>query len=96
MTVAFSVRTTPRYERQARHLARGHADFPARQEEAVELLRGDPHNRSRQHHILKLSGVPHGQGQYRLRLRRFRFRYDVYDRDVILQACSLRREDTYR
>jgi mRNA-degrading endonuclease RelE of RelBE toxin-antitoxin system len=96
MTVAFFVRTTPHYERQARDLARGHADFLARQGEAVQILRTDPHNRSRQHNILKLSGVPHGEGQYRLRLRRFRFRYDIYDRDLVLQACNLRREDTYR
>jgi len=96
MTGTFVVRTTPRYERLARDLARNQAEFVARQREAVQILGVDPYNRSRQHNILKLAGVRQGEGQYRLRLRRFRFRYDIYDRDVVLHACSLRREDTYR
>ena len=96
MSTPLVVRTTPQYERLARDLARAHAEFLTRQEEAVKILRSDPHNRSREHNILKLRGVPQGDGQYRLRLRRFRFRYDIYDRDVVLEACSLRREDTYR
>ena len=95
MTGTFVVRTTPRYERLARDLARNHAEFLTRQE-AVQILGADPHNHSRRHNILKLGGVRQGEGQYRLRLRRFRFRYDIYDRDVVLHACSLRREDTYR
>jgi mRNA-degrading endonuclease RelE of RelBE toxin-antitoxin system len=92
---AFVVRTTPRFERSARALARAHGEFVRRYAEAVKLLRQDPYNRSREHNILKLTGVTQGEGQYRLRLRRFRFRYDVYDRDVVLHTCSLRREDTY-
>jgi hypothetical protein len=96
MSGAYVVRTTPHYERLARDLARAHANFVALQAEAFEILSEDPHNRSRQHNIRKLSGVAHGEGQYRLRLRRFRFRYDIYARDVVLQACALRREDTYR
>jgi hypothetical protein len=95
MSGAFVVRTTPHYERLARDLARQQAEFPTRQAEVIEILRADPYNRSRQHNILKLGGVRQGEGQYRLRLRRFRFRYDIYERDVVLQACSLRREDTY-
>jgi mRNA-degrading endonuclease RelE of RelBE toxin-antitoxin system len=96
MTGTFVVRTTPHYERLARDLARTHTEFLARQKEAVQILGADPHNRSREHNILKLGGVRQGEGQYRIRLRRFRFRYDIYDRNVVLQACSLRREDTYR
>jgi len=96
MAGTFVVRTTPHYERRARTLARTHVEFIARQREAVRTLSADPHNRSRQHNILTLAGARQGEGQYRLRLRRFRFRYDIYDRDVVLQACSLRREDTYR
>ena len=87
---------TPQYERLARDLARAHREFVARHDEAIEILHKDPHDRSREHKICKLRGVRQGEGQYRLRLRRFRFRYDIYDRDVVLQACSLRRKDTYR
>ena len=96
MSGPFVVRTTPHYERLARDLAQKHAEFLTRQEEAGQILRTDPNNRSRQHNILKLRGVPPAEGQYRLRLGRFRFRYDIYGRDVVLLACSLRREDTYR
>jgi mRNA-degrading endonuclease RelE of RelBE toxin-antitoxin system len=96
MSGPYRVRTTPHYERLARDLAQAHSEFVVRQEEAVEILSTDPHNRTGQHNILKLRGVAQGEGQYRLRLRRFRFRYDIYAREVVLQACSLRREDTYR
>jgi hypothetical protein len=96
MSGNFLVRTTPHYERLARDLARHHTEFLTRQTEAVQILRTDPHNRSGQHNIRKLRGVGQGEGQHRLRLRRFRFRYDIYGRQVVLQACSLRREDTYR
>lgn len=95
MSSPFVVRTTPHYERLARSLARAHPDFVAHQAEVIEILRQDPLNLSWHHNILKLHGVPPGEGQYRLRLRRFRFRYDLYRRDVVLQRCSLRREDTY-
>ena len=96
MSGPVAVRTTPQYERLARGLARAHAEFVTRQEEAIEILHTDPYNRFREHNILKLRGVRQGYGQYRLRLHRFRFRNDIYHRDVVLQACSLRREDTYR
>jgi hypothetical protein len=96
MSGTFTVRTTPHYERLARTLAQSQREFVDRQGEAITILREDPHNRSRQHNILTLRGVPQGEGQYRLRLRRFRFRYDIYERNVVLQFCSLRREDTYR
>jgi hypothetical protein len=39
--------------------------------------------------------VARGEGQWRIALGRFRFRYDIYDQDVILHYCGLRREDTY-
>jgi mRNA-degrading endonuclease RelE of RelBE toxin-antitoxin system len=50
----------------------------------------------RHHNILKLKDTVRGDGQWRLRLGRFRFRYDIYDREVLLLYCGLRREDTYR
>jgi mRNA-degrading endonuclease RelE of RelBE toxin-antitoxin system len=92
----FSVRTTPRFERLARALRKSHPEFDALQERAVKILKADPYNRSREHHIRKLEAVALGDGQWRLSLGRFRLRYDIYDNEVILQYCGLRREDTYR
>ena len=50
----------------------------------------------RQHNILKLKGTALGDGQWRLRLGRFPFRYDIYECEVLLLYCGLRRENTYR
>jgi mRNA-degrading endonuclease RelE of RelBE toxin-antitoxin system len=96
MTPAFTVRTTPRYERLARRLLQGDSEFRPSQDQAFEILRSDPYNRTRQHNIKKLTGVRHGDGQYRLRLGRWRFRYDITGQEVVLHYCGLRREDTYR
>jgi hypothetical protein len=91
----FLVRTTPHYERLARLLSKRQSRFDAAQRRAFEILRQDPTNRSRSHDIKKLTDVPAGEGQWRLAIRRFRFRYDIYGQDVIIQYCSLRRENTY-
>jgi hypothetical protein len=96
MTPPFSVRAVPHYDRLARRLTRQHPDFDTFEDRAREILETDPHNRTQRYHIKKLEGIPQGDGQHRLSLGRFRFRYDIYGRDVILQRCSLRREDTYR
>lgn len=96
MTPPFLVRTSAHYERLARRLGRGRPDFAPSHERAIEILETDPYNRTRQHDILKLEGVPAGKGQWRLRQRRFRFRYDILGREVTLQHCGLRRENTYR
>jgi len=95
MTPPFSVHTTPRFERAVRALLKGHPDLPTLVERATRILETDPHNRSRQHNILKLEGVAAGEGQYRLRLGRWRFRYDIARREVVVHRCGLRREDTY-
>ena len=95
MTSAFTVRTTPRYERLSNKLHKGHRDFGATEKSAVSILSADPHNRTRRSHIKKLEGVPSGEGQYRLSLGRWRFRYDIVDQVVALHYCGLRREDTY-
>jgi hypothetical protein len=92
----FVVRTTEGFERLARSHGKRHPEFAARLEEALEVLREDPYNRSRAHAIKKLVGVERGEGQYRVRIRRWRFRYDVHGREVVLLSCGLRREDTYR
>ena len=95
MTPPFSVRTTARFERLARSVLKGHPEFRARLQEATDVLRADPYNRSRAHNIKKLVDVPAGDGQWRLALGRFRFRYDIHGQEVVLQFCGLRREDTY-
>jgi mRNA-degrading endonuclease RelE of RelBE toxin-antitoxin system len=96
MTPSFAVRTTPHFDRLLKSLARRHRELTERYAEAFEILGADPYNRTRRYHIKKLEGIPQGEGQYRLSLGRWRFRYDISGRDVILQYCGLRREDTYR
>jgi hypothetical protein len=97
MTPAFSIRTVPQFDRLLRRLSPRHPELAGLYAEALEILRIDPYNRSRQHNILKLTSIPPGEGgQYRLALRRFRFRYDIEAHDVVLYYCGLRREDTYR
>ncbi len=96
MTPPFRVRTTPRYERLARALLKGHPEFRELPTRAVGILTTDPYNRSRAHHIRKLEAVPLGEGQWRLALGRFRFRYDISGAEVVLHYCGLRREETYR
>ena len=91
----FLVRTTSHYERLARLLRKRQPKFDLVQKRAFETLAQDPTNRSRSHDIKKLTDVPRGEGQWRLAVGRFRFRYDIYDQDVVLQYCGLRREDTY-
>jgi hypothetical protein len=96
MTPPFVVRATPHYDHLARRLARQHPEFDDLEDRARAILASDPYNRARRFPIKKLEGISRGEGQYRLALRRFRFRYDIYSRDVLLQYCGLRREDTYR
>jgi len=96
MTPSFLVRTTPHFDRLLRALHRRHSDLAAVYAEAIETLSTDPYNRSHQHRIRKLESIREGEGQYRLAIGRWRLRYDIYDREVVLQYCGLRREDTYR
>jgi mRNA-degrading endonuclease RelE of RelBE toxin-antitoxin system len=95
MPSSFSVVPSKHYERLARLLNKRHPKFVAVQASAIEILEQDPTNRSGSHDIKKLTNVARGEGQWRLAIGRFRFRYDIYDQDVVLQYCGLRREDTY-
>jgi mRNA-degrading endonuclease RelE of RelBE toxin-antitoxin system len=95
MTPAFTVQTSPRFERLARRLRRQHREFTALLREAFDILETDPYNHSRRHAIKKLTGAQE-DGQWRLRIGRFRFRYDIAGETVELKYCGLRREDTYR
>jgi len=95
MSAPFSVRTTPRFDRLLHKLSRHHPDLPERFAQALAILETDPYNRSRSHPIKKLQGAKPGEGQYRLRFGRWRFRYDIWGREVELNYCGLRREQTY-
>jgi hypothetical protein len=95
MTPTFTVRTNSRYDRLAKTLQRRHPEFVVHHRSTLTILATDPYNRSREHHIKKLEGVPEGDGQYRLALGRWRFRYDIVGQVVLLSYCGLRREDTY-
>jgi mRNA-degrading endonuclease RelE of RelBE toxin-antitoxin system len=92
---AYSVVTTPHFDRLLKKLAPKHVELIERFDEAIAILSSDPLNNGRRHAIKKLQGVSAGDGQYRLRAGRFRFRYDIAGREVVLLYCGLRREDTY-
>ena len=97
MTIpAFSVRVTPQAERLAKALNKQHADFIDSYEKAIRILSSDPYNRARSYQITKLEGIAPGQCAWRLRLGRWRFRYDIWERQVELSYCGLRREETYK
>jgi len=96
MAGRFSVRTTPRFDRQAKALRRDNKEFAARYREAIAILADDPYNLGRAHQIKKLVAFKPGEGQWRLRLGRWRFRYDIERSEVVLYTCALRDERTYR
>lgn len=92
---SYLVQTTAHFDRLVKKLAPRHPDLPRRLGEAIESISIDPYNKSHNHPIKKLRGVPTGDGQYRVRSGRFRFRYDISGQEVVLHYCGLRREDTY-
>jgi mRNA-degrading endonuclease RelE of RelBE toxin-antitoxin system len=92
----FLVTTTSRFDRELKKLAVKHARLPDLFRKIVGILKTDPYNLSQRYPIKKLEAVPAGDGQYRIRSGRFRFRYDVDAQTVVLKACSLRREDSYK
>ncbi len=96
MTAGFSLTATSHFRRLARRLIKRHPEFVDVYKKAVEILREDPLNQTRKFSIKKLHEIRQDEGQFRLRLGRFRLRYDVYEDEVLLRYCGLRREDTYR
>lgn len=92
---SFTVKTSPAFERLLRKLNRQHPDLVKVYSRVITILELDPYNHTRRNAIKKMT-KPQGRGQYRLRLGRWRFRYDIIERDVVLEFCGLRREDTYR
>ena len=94
--MTFCVRTTPRFDRLLKKLSKYHPDLPARLAEALAILKSDPYNRTLAYAIKKLEGVVEDEGQYRLRMGRWRFRYNIWNQEVELTYCGLRREESYR
>jgi hypothetical protein len=92
----FSVRTTPHLDRLAKALRKRNKEFNARYREAMTVRADDLYNHGRTHRIKKLVAVNPNDGQWLLRLGRWRFRYDIESFEVVLHACSLRDESTYR
>jgi mRNA-degrading endonuclease RelE of RelBE toxin-antitoxin system len=91
----YLVVTTTHFDRLLKKLASKHPEFNERLAEAAAILSLDPYNKSYRYQIKKLRDVAAGEGQFRLRSGRFRIRYDIVEREVVLQYCGLRREDTY-
>lgn len=92
----YLVKAGPSYDRLARRLMKQHPDFDSIEGRAREILEDDPYNRSRKYSIKKLESVKQGEGQWRLAIGRWRFRYDIYNKEILLAYCGLRREETYR
>jgi len=95
MTAAFTVQTSPHFERLFKKLYKQHPELPKLLLEAIAILESDPYNHTGQYAIIKLTG-PQTEGQWRIRLGRYRFRYDIAGQIVELKYVGLRREDTYR
>jgi hypothetical protein len=93
---SFLVRSSKHYERLARLLYKQQPKFAAVQESAVEIPEHDPTKPLRSSRYQGAYELARGEGQWRIAVGRFRFRYDIYDQDVALHYCGLRREDTYR
>jgi mRNA-degrading endonuclease RelE of RelBE toxin-antitoxin system len=92
MSSRFRILGSPGFEREFRNIAEGNSQLPAALEELLVILRDDPHNRSRQHKIKKLSQVRAGDGQWRIRWHDYRLRYDIYPGEVRLFSFRHRKE----
>jgi len=88
----FRVLTTPPYERDLRTISRGRRSVVQAMEELLAILRRDPHNRSGQYQIKKLTGCEAGEGQWRIRWKEYRLRYDILGNDVVLYSFRHRKE----
>lgn len=92
MPEPFRVLPTPGFQRDVRHVTRRNSALLEEIERLIAILREDPHNRTRQHPIKKLSGVKPRQGQWRIRSGDYRLRYDIFGHDVVLYAIRSRTE----
>ena len=92
MPRSFRLVSLPAFERDVRRRLRQHPEIIDRIQDARTALQQDPHNRSREHNIRKLTDVRPGEGQWRIRVGNFRLRYDISGRDVVLYSLRHRRE----
>jgi mRNA-degrading endonuclease RelE of RelBE toxin-antitoxin system len=92
MPAVFRVLTTPTFEREFRRTSRGDRTLVQALEELLGILRQDPHNRTGQHKIKKLTSLKAGEGQWRIRWREYRLRYDIFGDEVVLHSFRHRKE----
>ncbi|MFH1568669.1 MAG: type II toxin-antitoxin system mRNA interferase toxin, RelE/StbE family [Gemmatimonadota bacterium] len=92
MPPRFQVHVTSRFRRDAQRLLKQHPELTDLLEQLRDVLQADPHCRSREHDIHKLTGIGQGEGQWRLRVGDYRLRYDIIGHDVVLYSFRHRRE----
>jgi mRNA-degrading endonuclease RelE of RelBE toxin-antitoxin system len=92
MPSSFRLVSTPAFERDARRRIRQSPDLIESLEAVRIIPKRDPHNRTREHNIRKLTDVKLGEGQWRIRVGVYRLRYDIIGREVILYSFRHRRE----
>jgi mRNA-degrading endonuclease RelE of RelBE toxin-antitoxin system len=90
----FKVLSTPPFARDFHKISQGRKSLVEAMEELLEILRRDPHNRSREHKIKKLTGYKVGEGQWRIRWKDYRLRYDIVGNEVVLYSFR-HRKDAY-
>ena len=91
----FKIAATGAFSRTLKKLSKKHPEVVAVYETVLGVLQVDPLNQSLRHDIKKLSGVPAGDGQWRIRIGDYRLRYDVEGETVILWSIN-DRKDAYR
>jgi mRNA-degrading endonuclease RelE of RelBE toxin-antitoxin system len=92
MPSSFRLVSTSAFERDVRRRIRQSPDLMEALEAVRVILQRDPHNRTREHNIRKLTDVKRGEGQWRIRVGVYRLRYDIIGREVILYSFRHRRE----
>lgn len=91
-TPPFRLLPTSGYKGDVRKLTKRNPALVVIVEELLDILEQDPYNHSRQHKIKKLTGVPLGNGQWRIRSGDWRLRYDIEGSDVVLYSFRHRKE----
>lgn len=90
MAAAFRLLVTSGFQRDLKALLKSAPHLSSEVRRLVQVLEEDPMNRSRQHPIKKLVGVP--VGKWRVRAGDYRLRYDIAGNDVILYSIRHRRD----
>jgi len=90
----FSIVYTTACERDIKSLIGRNKEIYPQFLKLLEALREDPYNLSRKYNIIKLTGTPSGEGQWRIRIGKYRLRYDILSQDVVLYSFN-HRKDAY-